>query len=429
MTTSTTRQVIRRELYNRIPGLGFSGTAASRTATTLTHTQAFQDSTIGNNHYRGYYLYMPDDAAADAVRKIASHVASTGVVTTAGPNWATFTDLDYEVVGLLHPDEINNCITRSLNRIYFETQVVLPGRITDGDMDANNTTSWSDVSTPTKSKVTTAGKVLSGLRALRVLNSGTGEGVQSVTVRGFPAKSWVYVHAGVHADVGTAELHLYNVTGSASISSVTSAEEGWVHLWLKVQVPTGVEEIAVRLIGTETSADIYWDHVALYLAEDMVLPAPSWLDDQWKFLKLREMRYRQSLSSQTNGGYDAAYSREPHDWYTPSAFTLEPFHLETNPYQVQLHRGIPQYELWVEGKRPWSDTETLSTDASTTLAPLELLYAYSTEELAKVLAKRYPSDERWKMLLDEASTAVEAETQARPEVPLSPKRTDYLGYI
>ena len=373
---------------------------------------------------------MPDDTAADAVRKIASHVASTGVVTTAGPNWAVTTDLDYEVVGLVHPDEINNAIIRSLNRIYFETHVVLPGRITDGDMDANNTTSWTDVLTPTKSKVATTANVYSGIRSLRVLNNALNEGVQSVTLRGFPVNSWVYLHAVARADVGTANLILYDVTNSVALATVTSAEEAWVHMYLKYQLPSTCEEIAVQLTGNVSSvADIYWDHVALYLAEDRVLPAPTWLDDPWKFLKLREMRYGQDVSSQSNGGYEAAYSRTPHDWYTPSAFTLEPFHLETNPYTIALHRPVPQYELWVQGKRPWSDLETLSTDASTTLIPLEQLYAYSTQELAKVLTKRYPNDERWRMLLSEATEAVEAETQARPEVPLSPKRHEYLGWI
>ena len=433
MTTATTRQAIRRELYNRIPGLAFTGTAASRTSTTLTHTQAFQDSTLGNNHYRGYYLYMPDDTAADQVRKIASHVASTGVVTTAGPAWGVTTDLDYEVVGLLHPDEINNAIIRALNRIYFETAVPLSPEITDGDMDANNTTSWTSVGTPnTKSKVTTAAKVFSGIRSLRVLNDTAGEGVQSTTVRGFSTNGneRVYVSAVVHCDVGTAELHLYNVTGSASIASVTSTEEGWAHLWLDVDsLPTGCEEIAVQMIGTQDTADLYWSHVVLYRMDRMQLALPTWCDDTWKLSRLREMRYGKNISNQSRGGYDDATSRVPHDWYQPSMFALEPYHLEANPYAVQLFRPLPRNELWVQGQRPWSDLETLSTDASTTLAPLELLYAYAKEELAKVLYKRYPSDARWLALLTEASAEVDAETRSRPTVPLAPVRIEYWGRV
>ena len=430
MTTATTRQAIRRELYNRIPGLAFTGTAASITGSTITDTIAFQDSSLGNNHYRGYYIYRPDVAAASQVRKIVSHVNSTGVLTHGGATWADTTDLDYEIVGLLHPDEINNAIIRSLHRIYFETQTVLYGRVTDGDMDANNTTSWTDVLTPTKSKVTSAGNVLTGLRALRVLNADAAlEGVQSVTMRGFPANSWVYVHAAMRADVGEGRLQLYDVTNSTALATVTCSEEAWSHLWLKYQLGSTTEEIAIRLLGTADLADIYWDHVACYVAEDRVLPAPSSLDDPWKFLKLREMRYTRSVSSQSNGGYDAAYSRSPQDWSQPSAFNLEPFHLETNPYQIQLHRPIPSNELWVQYKRPWSDTETLSTDASTTLCPLEMLYAYATQELAQVLVKRYPNDERWRMLMSEADAKVEAETSARPEVPLAPIRKEYYGYI
>lgn len=429
MTTATTRQTIRRELYSRVAGLGAAFTASSVTATTVT-IAALDDTTVAINQYRGYYLYRPEVAAADQVRKITTVSPSTGQVVHGGANYADTSNTVVELVGLLHPDEINNAITRALKRIYHEYAVPLSGRITDGDMDANNTTSWTDVGTPaTKAKSTTAAKVFSGIRALRVLNDAAGEGVQSVSVRGFPAGSYAYAHAVVHADVGTAELHLYNVTGSASIASVTSAEEGFVHLYVKAQVPSGCEELALRLLGTENNADIYWNHAVLYLSEDRMFPAPSWLDEPWKFMKLREMRYRRALSSQANGGYDAAYSREPHDWRQPQAFMLEPYHQDTNPYTIQLMRPVPSNELWIVGKRPFFDTDTLSTDASTTLAPLELLYAYATDELADILMLRYPNEQRWKQLKSQAQLRIDAETSARPEVPLQPVKHEYWGYI
>ena len=109
-----------------IPGLGFDGTADSLASTTLTDTAVFCDSTVGQNHYRGMYLYRPDRSGDDVVKKILSHNATTGVVTQAGGStgaWSNTSDTNYEVVGLMHPDELNACIVRSMERVYYEYMV------------------------------------------------------------------------------------------------------------------------------------------------------------------------------------------------------------------------------------------------------------------------------------------------------------------
>ena len=433
MTTATTRQAIRRELYNQIPGLGFSGTADSVTTTTIVDAFALADTAGSTVAYKGMYIYRPELATDDRVKKATTLVLATGALSHGSTNYADTTDTEYEIVGPMHPDELNSCITRAMTRIYYDVQVPLCGEITDGDMDASTTTSWTNVLSPaTEEKVTTAAKVYSGIRALHVLNNSAGEGKQSVTIKGFAPNGgeWVYASAIVHADVGTAELHVYNVTGSASIASVTSNQEGWAHLWLRVQLPSGCEEIALQLLGTESNADLYWNHAMLYRVEQRShLPAPSWLDDQWKFLKLREARYLKSHSSQTYGGYDDAGSRTFHDWSQPAHYSLDPLHIDTNPYMVQLMRPMPQNELWIQGKRPYSDSEDLSTESSTTRAPLRLVYAYAKDEIARVLRKRFPQDKRWEQLLAEATAEVESETRARPELPMTPIRTEYWGRV
>ena len=431
MTTAITRQEIRRELYNQVPGLGFYGTADSVAAGSITDTFALRDSLLGQNHYRGMYIYRPDRSTDDRVKKAHTLTNTTGVLTHSGSSYADTADLNYEIVGLLHPDELNACIQRAQTRIYREELVVLT-LITDGDMRTTGVGSWSDVGTPaTKEKVTTASRLLSGTQALHVLNDATDEGVQSATIRGFGTNGGenVYVSAVVHADVGTATLVLWDVTNSAVISSVSSTEEGFAHLWLQESLPTTCEEIAVRLLGEENNADLYWNHAVLYRRDMRMLPAPSWLDDAFKFLKLREARYTKNISTQADGGYDDAQSRTFSDWLQPSMFDLLPLHTDANPYQIELLKRIPREELWIHAKRPYSDTEALSTESSTTRAPARLVYAYSKEELAKVLTKRYPTDARWKLLLDEATAEMEAEVKARPEAPLQPIMRTHLGRI
>ena len=112
-------------------------------------------------------------------------------------------------------------------------------------------------------------------------------------------------------------------------------------------------------------------------------------------------------------------------------FSLDPFPLETNPYQIQLRRSLPNHELWVGGKRPYSDVEPLtSSDTDTTHAPEALAVAYSKMELAHVLRRRYPADKRWEILSAESEQDAAAQYTARPETPLQPmRREEWVGRV
>lgn len=430
MTTATTRQGIRRELYNRIPGLGFSGTADSLTGATLTDTYVFKDATTGPNAHRGQYLYRPDRSGDDLIRKIVSHVPSTGVVTVHGSAYSNTSDTNYEVIGLIHPDELNACIVRALNYVYLQYQDPLCGDISDGDMSASTTTAWTASGGNTLNKITTASLVFSGFRALGAVNANANEYAESVSVRVFPNRPF-YASTVVHSVSGTGSLVVRDQTNSATVgSAVTSAENGWAHLWVTGLIPSGCETITLRLTGVESDAYLVWNHALFYQLDNYRYLGPTYLDEQFKFLKLREARYMHTISSQTNGGYDDANSLTFHDWHQPSEFSLDPFHKDANPYVIQLRKSTPRQELWVQGQRPYSDLDTLSTDSSTTLAPIEQVYAHAILEVAKVLRKRYPADKRWMTLLEEANLDVAAQDQSRPETPMRPvRREEHLGRI
>ena len=430
MTTATTRQAIRAELYNQIPGLGFTGTADSVTTTTIVDA-TLRDTNLGPNHYKNAYLYRPSLSGDDQIKKITLFAGATGTFTHGGSSYSDTSTAAYEIVGLLHPDELNACITRCMRKVYFETQTPLCGDLesNDGNMDANNTTSWTGSGGSTVSKTTTASRVFSGIRSLRVQNANANEYAESVAMRVYYPGEF-FASAIVHSSSGTAGLIVYNVQGAANINTVvTSAETGFVQLWVRGDIPSGCETVTIRLRGSEATADLYWNHAAFYRRDQLLLPAPSDLDDPWKLLKLREAEYTKPISNQTNGGYSDATSRKWHDWYTPQDFSLDPFHPETNPYRLQLMRRVPDRELWVERKRPFSDLEALSTDSSTTTAPLELVYAAAKVELGKVLSLRYRGDRRWGDLLKMAQDELDAEVTARPEVPMQPRKIEYSGRI
>lgn len=317
-----------------------------------------------------------------------------------------------------------------MTRIFFDTQVVMSGSVPDGDMDADNTTSWTNTGLATFEKVTTASRVYSGIRSLHTLaNSANDYAVTASAIRVF-GNTPFYCSAGVHVAVGEVSLIVYDSTNSAVIgTAVTTSERQWGQLWCTGTIPPTCKEVLIRLNSVTSTADAYWDHLVFYPRNNRLFPAPSWLDEQFKFLKLREARYDFTISSQTAGGYNDGGSRSFSDWLTPSMFTLDPLHLDANPYQIQLQRPLPERELWIQGKRPYSDLEPLSTEASTTRAPLHLVYAYCKDEIAKSLRKRYPTDDRWKILEMEAANETDIQTRSRPELPMQPVRNEHWGYV
>lgn len=422
---TTTRRAIRRILYDEIPYLGFSGTADSITSTTLVDTFAFQDTNLASDQFRGCYIYRPDRTGDDLIKKAGALTNSTGTLATSGAtNYSNTSDYNYEIVGYLHPDELNECIKRAVRKVYFETQAPLT-LVTDGDMSTSGVGSWTTVGTlGTKEKVTTAAHVFSGTQSLHTVNSATDSGVVCGTLAGNPLDP-VFVSVTLKVASGTATVVVYDVTNSAVIDSVSVVNPGWVRVTLVENLPSTCYNWSVRLLGEENNAEVYWDHLVAYRRYDRRLMAPSWLNEQFKFLKLREARYSHTLDV----GVDDANSRYFADWFQPQHFSLDPFHPEANAYAIQLQRPLPTADLWIEGKRPYADIEPLTADTDTTTAPLHLVLAYTKMELASLLAKRYPTDSRWGALTKEAELKVEQETKARPDIPLQPIRKNVPGRI
>lgn len=429
MVDTYTRQAIRYELYATVPGLGFYGTldSVASDGLSITDSYALRDSSLGANHYRGNYIYRSGTAGDDPVKRALLLTPNVGTLTISGSPYADTTTLGYEMIGPLHPDELNACITRALRFVYFETQLPIRGLVPNGDME-DGVTSWTGTNcVPTS--VTTASRVFSGSSATQAANSSLGGFLSSDAFTVFPNEPF-YCSAVCSVDVGTAELELYDLTNSAVIgSAVTSVEANFAHLWFIGNIPATCRSAAVRLVGAESNANVFWNHAICYRTEQLVLPAPDWLNEPSKFLKLREAKYNRSLNAQSNGGYDDAQSRYFDDWFQPSMYSLDPFKLDANPYNIQLMRAIPKNELWIHAKRPYFDIEPLGTEVAITHAPLNLLAAYSRLELAKVLSTRYPADLRWKDLLSHANEDVSSELTSRPEVPFQPIRFQYAGRV
>lgn len=422
---TTTRREARLYLYDEIPRLGFVGTADSVQATSITDTYAFKDSGLGPKHFNGATIYRPTTTGDNVVRKAGALATSTGVLSHTGDNYSDTVETYYELVGYLHPDDLNACFQRAQRKVFFETQSVLT-EVPDGDMEADSISAWTKINNDeTVSKVTAAADVKSGVRALRVQNATANGGVKSQAITVHPSEP-VRISAVVKVGSGTPSLVLYDESNSVALATITPTYDPlrWVHIWWEGTVGDSTKSVTVRLIGIDSSADVYWDHAVFYHMNARFLAAPSWLNEPHKFLKLRQTRYRISLEDHI----DDEFSREFMDWSQPNHFSLEPLHLDANPYTVALKKPLIG-DLWIEGKRPYFDIEALDGDSDITTAPFLLFIAYAKWELADLLMKRFPTDEQWATLKQDSETEIKAETLSRPEIPDVPKKVNLLGRI
>lgn len=243
--------------------------------------------------------------------------------------------------------------------------------VTDGDMETSGVTNWT-TSNSTATKSTTAAYITGGTQSLRVLNSSATGYVQSASVPVVEGQSYECA-ADVRVSSGTAILRLWDVTNAASIDTATTTElrKGFLYLD-NALIPSGCKQVAVRLVGTESDADIYWDNVTLRNREAREMSLPSWfVNPKW----LEEVIY-------THGGR----REQDSDSYNVDERALDILHYRNvivdhtgaTPYKVEFSRPPTGCHLFARCHRPYAE---LSTDTDVTLANQDWVRAWVLKDI------------------------------------------------
>jgi len=298
-------------------------------------------------------------------------ITSAGFTVATGsfavsPNWTAASASGD--IGLftynLHPNEILDAANDIQRTLYLPRYTILTP-ITDGDMEASNTTSWVDVGTCTQTKTTTASEVLTGIQALKlVIPAGVTNGVTSTNLAVQDGET-ILVSVAFKTSGANISVQLYDVTNSAAIKTITPANAiftTWVECRFLDAVPSGCRNVAVRLLNasasTETTAYVDW--VAAYRTQHQTLDLPSQvLDAVDPVLKCLPL----GLSTDDNQIYNAEL--EFSSW--PSE-PLRDFRALTS-HRITVGTPI-EYPLFLSYRTTGS---TMSTLASTTEAPVELI--------------------------------------------------------
>ena len=418
---SLTRKQTRDKLYLAgIPGLGFAGTADSIAAGTLTDTFRFQDSEDGEGQWEGAFIYRPSFTTDDRVKRAGTVVVSTGVLSHTGSNYANTSTLPYEIIGLVTPDELNECVTRALRRVYFPTLAPVTPWV-DGDFSSSATSDFSG--TPTLTKVTTAAGNFSGFRSASIEYAGADyEATTPLEVT--PGERWFLGAISKVSGSYSATWKVYDADSGVQIgATLTHSERAWQFMGQTYTIPSGTHRIEARM-GCSAAGTVVWDTLPGHCLDAKQFTAPSWLDAPFKLYSLREADYR---GPQVATGIWPASSRRFTDWLRPADYDTSSLVPEASPNFVEVNReeDLPEHDLWYHGLRPFSDWDTFpaadaADDSTTTSAPEDQFLAACKYELALILTKRYKGESEWVALLRENEAIIKVERDARQ--PATPRR-------
>ena len=402
---SSSWTAVRREAGKAL-GLVRHGALTAVTTTSVTIPSLYLNTNRAGSQLDGEIIISRPDAtsAADNKRYAGAVTTSSGLVTVAGgANYAdtTFTsevgeewkhNFDPYVEGL---DEANEALKFVPVGTYY---MLTSGGIPDLNYDCQESaaTDFTDIGTPTKSVVTTVRRVRYGRRSVRVLSSGADEGIYTATLPVTMEKA-AKAFALVSSDVAGAAIGLYDVTNSLLVgSAVTTNEEAMMLVALPWQTPETAtcKEVAIRALGTTTTADNYYNGFAIHEQGNLYFDFPSAISERFKAPSIFQMVPQGSSS--TANVYPAS-SIEQVELVEGEDFKYRFHHIDANAYGiVLLKESLLEWPLMVEAQIPAADFGTFSTEASTTVAPFnQVVPTVALRWLDKIILPRLGANEHW----------------------------------
>lgn len=423
---SFTRAQTRALLYRLVPGLGFAGTADSYGDNDLIDTFLLEDSEAAASQFYGAYIYRPSLSTDDRIKPAGDLDGSTGQLNHTGTAYSDKTAGGaYEVVGLMHPDELDKCIQRGMRRIFFETYVPL-GLWTDNDfsLDSNAAHFTPQDHNVTSSKSASSDYNKTGFYSLLVTGDGAHTDGYTRTEAATVSPGDVLFHGGLNRVAGahTVSYKLWDLTNDVEINSsfaVSHSEYKWQHVFRVDTIPDGCYQVAAQL-GISGANDVgIWDCLFGHVLGSRRFDAPSWADEPFKVLSVEEAIYGRSPAT----GRHLADERRYKTWFNPSEWELEPLTEEVASRTITVtrpERELPQHDLWLHGKRYYADIAAMDNETDATNAPEDLLIAACLVEVATLLNLRYPAEQQWVTMRTDNEAKLHAQRAARP--PVKPRR-------
>lgn len=372
-------------------------------------------------------IYRPDAAsAADTVRRAGSLTSATGLLAHTGTNYsdttATSETIEFWHHGVRPDKDVHPAINRALEFIDFDTFMGIShmGDL-DGDMFVSTDTNWSDVGTPTTSaKSVVARRTPYGVRSYNLINDAANEGTQSATL---PVTQGDLVRAFTIAsvNVGTASFRFYDVTNSTEFdgAAVTHSEEEpqlMVQPWQRA--PDDCKEMALRMLGTTTTSDVFWNQLWVYKQGVLRINLPNYINERFKQPRIFEARPTVNTAANVWNAASVTFVplQEGLDYHYITAQN------DANPHAIQMREGWAyEWPLFVMARLPYSAMGALTAEADTTNAPLHLITPRVRLELLNSVYQFKIPEAQYRRLVAQALNDRDNSTQAR--TPTQPGRS------
>lgn len=361
-------------------GIGFEGTLDMPPAgqAQVKDSTLLADINRGSAEFQRWWIWLPLESGDDEVKPAALLDPATGTLATAAPAYsAGVSSVAYR---LLKPEwhprlQVVPLVNRAIDLCWEMGRTVLTV-VPNGDAEAASV-GGSD-SGATTTLASQQANVFEGRQSFRVANSGAGGYHQTddfdvAAGRDFVLFAWLRIESGtaritvIDRSQGDATLATRDVSGAGS----------WVSFQLRGTFPASCYRAAVRFGGVEATAVTFWDNLTLYWRPQTRVPGPSWVT-QWRDERGQDVFRLYRLRSRT-GAADEVVPAMAYDYelVSPSSYQIINIPSDSTPAVFELSWELVSdlRPLRIEARRPLSYTGPLTTDQSTTAAPLRAVVA------------------------------------------------------
>jgi hypothetical protein len=415
---------IRALLYNHKSfgwrNLGFVSTASTRPATGWTDAARFGGSNYGEYQFADGWIRGQGMTGAERI-KLAGELSGITLLHADETDYtsASNVNLTYEwTVPAVHPDALDRAIRDALEEIYAQWNEVLTpwlnGNFNDG------ATGWIAGSSAPATIAATASASYNqaGQQSLLVTNNSVNDfATAQTTLKVAPGQTY-RLGAIAHAVVGKGRFRVYNMTPVTPVQIGESMDTvGYVRtrMMQDFTVPAGCHEINCRLEGVEADASVVWDFLPGFRKGATLFDLESRIDARFKLPDVANAVYREGFQDVNYAR--AADNRTFERWKTPGDYRLENEGAAATPNQLIIDRYSGMRgadEIWLMGRRPWSEIDDLSDDTAATDAPPALLLPACIVKVADLLYAN-TNDGQWLGVRAEYEPILQAHRNARTE--------------
>ena len=350
---------------------GTNATANGGSNVTLTDSVQLAYSSGDANAFDRVFVYQME--LADASTRGYSQITVGGWdfannKATMSPAVAvTVAATDVYVLTHEQPNRLFAAINEALRNDYVETLFPLSMKIVQNDcndMEASTVATDYKVSTGNAVAAAETTVVFSGAVSLGLTCNVANEYAALTTQ--IPVNATERLHAAAMCSVtqgDDAAFRVWDVTNNVEIDSATSDEVAWMNLQPPVfDVPSGCEQIDLRLEGIGSTDVTYWDDVQVWFDGTGVYPLPAYIQSPSQLLAVH------AFPQGTVGPADD-YDYRMNEY---AAYPLRWEWVSKNPGSMRIKVGCGDARPYLVTLRPRAE---LSTDTATSSANLDWVVA------------------------------------------------------